>query len=349
MRDTKHDSREAILVWLPQPMGDAVLCTPALRSIRQRFETNRICFFANNVVRQVLTPNNFNDDWIEQSSRNPFAIAKTLEQYKFTHAVLFKNSFASALVCFLAGIPSRIGYCRQGRGVFLTEKLYPSKISKTKFQPLSMVDYYLAVASWLGADTANRKTELLIDQQDYENLKSSLPEAAGADGPLIILVPGGAFGPSKCWAAERFAETADRLICAFNATVFISVSDNPCEKKIAARIRGSSENNLIDLAQRPLTLGRLKSLFSISDLVITNDTGPRHIAIALGRKVVSLFGPNNPVWTDTGYEDEIQIVGDAACAPCHRPICKKTEHICMQAISVEMVFDAAKKLLENSL
>ncbi len=97
-----------------------------------------------------------------------------------------------------------------------------------------------------------------------------------------------------------------------------------------------------------ISLGELKALFSLAELVISNDTGPRHIAIALGRKVITLFGPNNPAWTDTGCENEIQIIGNVHCAPCSKPKCKKSEHICMQAITVEMVCEAAKELLENN-
>ena len=81
--------------------------------------------------------------------------------------------------------------------------------------------------------------------------------------------------------------------------------------------------------------------------MITNDTGPRHIAIAFGRRVITLFGPNNPGWTETGSENEIQIIGEAACAPCDKPVCKKSEHLCMEAITVEMVCEAAEKLLEE--
>ena len=97
----------------------------------------------------------------------------------------------------------------------------------------------------------------------------------------------------------------------------------------------------------PLDLGELKGLFASSDLVIANDTGPRHIAIALQRKVISIFGPNDPIWTDTGYENEIQIVGDAHCAPCAKPKCKETEHLCMKAVTVDMVCNAAAQLLEK--
>ncbi|MHC4359882.1 MAG: lipopolysaccharide heptosyltransferase II [Planctomycetota bacterium] len=340
--------RYNILVWLPSPMGDALFCTPALHAIRRHFESDDITFLANPVVRAVLSPNNFNNRWLQQQNDNPFAIAKALKAHDFTHAILFKNSFASALAVFLARIPYRLGYTRQGRGIFLTDKLYPAKISSTKFKPVPMIDYYLAIASWLGADTGDRKIRLHLDPDDLIHLKTKLPEVAETAGPIVVLVPGGAFGPSKCWPGERFAQLADRLIADYNATVFVSVSPNSVEKQIAAGICGSSSNKLISLAEAPLSLGQLKSLFSVTDLIISNDTGPRHIAIALQRKIVTLFGPNNPAWTDTDYENEIEIVGNVPCAPCHKPICKKAQHFCMEAITVDMVCTAAQELLGNN-
>ncbi len=348
-----------ILAWLPSPLGDAVLCTPALRAIRQHFKSSKITFYSSPVVRGVLSPCSFNDRWLEQSTNNPFAIAKMLKAHKFTHAILFKNSFASALAIFLAGVKSRIGYARDGRGLLLTDKLDPPKLPAGKFKPISMIDYYLAISSRLGADTTNKNLELSVDQQDQESLKAKLPRAAKFEGPVIIIVPGAAAGPSKCWLSEWFAQTADWLITNYNATVVISVAPTSIEEQIAKEICNSSrlslraqQNNLkdrlINLAARPVSPGELKAIFASTDLVITNDTGPRHIAMALQRKIISLLGPNNPDWTDFGYENEIRIIGDASCAPCDKPICKKSEHLCMQAITVEMVCETAKELLDNS-
>lgn len=339
---------ENILVWLPSPIGDAILCTPALRALRQLFKTQQIYFLAKPIVREVLSPCTFNDIWLEQSKSNPFVIATKLRKYKFRHAILFKNSFGSALTTFLAGIPSRIGYAREVRAPLLSSKLYPPRLPNGSFKPISMIDYYLAIASWLGADTANRELELLVEQESRETLKAKLPEASQPKGPIVTIVPGGAFGPSKCWPSERFAQTADWLITNYKAIIFISVSPAAAERQIAKEICDSSRYKLINLAERSISLGELKSLFSIAELVISNDTGPRHIAIALKRKLISLFGPNDPAWTDTGYENEIKIVGNAPCTACGRPICKEREHLCMEAITVQMVCDAAKKLLENT-
>jgi heptosyltransferase-2 len=354
-----QQTRYEILVWLPSPLGDAVLCTPALRAIRQHFKDSRITIFANPVVCEVLSSSNFIDRCLEQSTNNPLAIAKMLKAHKFTHAILFKNSFGSALAVFLAGISSRIGYARDGRGLLLTDKLYPLKLPDGKFKPVSMIDYYLSIASRLGADTADKNLELFVDRQDQENLKAKLPQVIKSEVPVIIIVPGAAGGPSKCWPSERFAQTADWFITNYNATVVISVAPNPAERQIAQEIcdlsrlsqraqRSRLEHKLINLADSPISLGELKALIACADLVISNDTGPRHIAIALRRKIISLLGPNNPAWTDFGYKNEIRIIGDVPCAPCEKPVCKQSEHLCMQAITVEMVCDAAKKLLGNS-
>jgi heptosyltransferase-2 len=329
-------------------MGDAVLCTPALRAIRQHFKNSKITFLGNATVRQILSPGSFNDTWLQPKKNNPFAIAKMLKDRKFTHAVLFKNSFASALAVLLARIPSRIGYAREGRSPLLTDKLQPPKLPNRKFKPIPMVDYYLAISSLLDADTTDRSLELTVEPQDEQSLFGKLPQLSNFEGPVVVIVPGGAFGPSKCWPGERFAKTADWLIANYNATVVVSVASTQPEKQIAREICDASQRKLISLAEIPVSLGELKALFSVADLIIGNDTGPRHIAIALQRKVITLFGPNNPAWTNTDYQNEIQITGAAPCAPCAKPICKESKHLCMESITVEMVCDAAKKLLEDS-
>lgn len=338
---------DKILVWLPSPMGDAMLATPALRAIRRHFDSAKITFLANRVVREVLSPNPFNNDWIDQTTDNPLALAQTLRSHHFTKAVLLKNSFASALTVFLAAIPSRIGYTRQARSMLLTETLHPPCLSNGKFKPISMIDYYFAIASWLGADTSDRTLQLQIEPGVIDGLRAKLPQVFDAPGPVVVLVPGGAFGLSKCWPADPFAQTADWLIENCSATVVVSVSPEPLETQIAADICSCAKHSLVNLAQNPLTLAELKALFSIAELVITNDTGPRHIAIAFKRKVITLFGPNDPAWTETDHGKEIQIVGNVPCAPCARPACAKTPHLCMNSITTQMVCDAAADLLSN--
>ncbi|MCK5565722.1 MAG: lipopolysaccharide heptosyltransferase II [Planctomycetes bacterium] len=340
--------QEKILVWLPSPMGDAILCTPALRAIRRRFESKRIYFLASPTVKQMLSPSNFNDEWIEYTGKNIFKLSQRLKKENFSTAILLKNSFGSALAVMLAGIDRRVGYSRDCRGIFLTDKIEAPMAKSGKFKAASMVNYYLGITSLLGCEADDMQLELLLEDGDLSSLAGKMPSIFSPIAPLVVLVPGGAFGPSKCWPSKRFAQTADWLVENYDATVAISVAPNKTEKQIAKDIVSVAKNKLYSLADTPLTLGELKSFIAEANLVITNDTGPRHIAIALGKKLITLFGPNNPDWTQTGYENEIQIVGTADCVPCDKPECSQLEHLCMKSITVEMVREAAEKMLKNT-
>jgi heptosyltransferase-2 len=342
------DNKDNILVWLPSPMGDAILCTPALRAIRRRFDSADMTFFGSSVVREALSPSGFTDSWIEQNGGGVFVTAKMLRNRNFSQVILFKNSFGSALTSFLAGIPVRVGYAREGRGCLLTGRLKPPTLSSGDYKPVSMVDYYLAVASWLGADVSDRSIELSYEPKDAEAVRVKLPLVFNRQGPLVILVPGAAAGTSKRWPTQRFAELAEWLIENYDAAIVLSVAPNPDEKQVAEQIVEATPHKLVNLGDTPITLGELKALYSTADLAICNDTGPRHIAIGLKRKVITLVGPNNPQWTDSGYRDEIFIKGNAPCAPCDKPVCRQTSHFCMDAITVEMVFQAAAKVLDAS-
>jgi heptosyltransferase-2 len=338
-------AKQNTLIWLPSPMGDAILCTPALRAIRRRYPDNTIWFYTSNVVRDVLSPSHFNDKWLEQTSNNPLNLASEFKKYKFDRVILFKNSFMSALTVFLARIPERIGYTREWRGIFLSEKLEPPRLPDGKYKPTSMLDYYLALAAKIGADTADRAPQLEVSQADVQSLKEKLPEIFLTDGPLVVLVPGGAFGPNKCWPAEYFARTADWLAEKYEATVIVSVAPNIFEQGVGESVCKATKHRLINLGETPLTLGELKALFAAAELVIANDTGPRHIAIALKKKIITLFGPNDPEWTQTGWPDEIQIVANVECAPCQKPQCQFEKIWCMHSIGVETVCEAADKVL----
>ncbi len=335
--------RQKILIWLPSPLGDAILATAALRAIRQKFKDAEIYFLANAPVKAVLSDGNFNDQWIDAKG-NAFTLARSLRKYSFTDAILFKNSFSSAITVFLAGIKNRIGYARDKRSWLLTNKIAPAKNPDGTFKPASMVDYYLKIAEAIGCQTQDRNLELSINQQDTKTIPSQIQEKLDSDNPVIILVPGGAFGPSKCWLAERYGETAKLLKKQYNAEVLVSVAPNEPELE-TADIICSLAAKTTNLGEFRLSLGQLKAVFAKADLVITNDTGPRHIAIALERKLITIFGPNDPEWTLTGYPNEIQIVGTAYCLPCAKPHCFQKKHICMESITVGKVMENVEKLI----
>lgn len=334
---------EKILIWLPCPLGDAVLSTAALKAIVSANSANRIVFAATKAIADLLTPNEFANEWLilgNSLSEN----VKAIKSFDFDSAILFKNSFESALTVWLAGIKTRIGYSRQGRGLFLSDRLIPPKKTFRKYMPLSMIDYYLAIAGWCGADVSDRKMTLSVDAEDTKSVCFQIP-LLNEDRLKVILVPGGAFGPSKCWNWQNYAKTAKELIGRYHAAVFICAAPSQIEMQIAEKICSYCDGSVINLAKYNLSLPKIKAVFDKCDLVISNDTGPRHIAIALQKKVITIFGPNDPAWTQTGYKDEIQIVGKADCVPCAKKVCFQKEHLCMNSITIDMVLRAVEDLL----
>jgi len=337
---------QRVLIWLPSPLGDAIMATPALRAFRSLFADASITFLCPAFTRQILSPSPFCDDWINLE-KSVWKNINLLKAGRFDTAVTLKNSFGSALTLRLAGMGRRVGYARDGRSFLLTDRVAPARTEKGDFQPAPMIDYYLKLAHTLGGRIDNRKTELSVRPEDTEAVQEKLPELKSATGPRVIIVPGGAFGPSKLWPIERYAELADRLREAYQATVILSVAPVEEEVQIAESICKLATSAPINLGHTSLNGGQLKALYALADLVITNDTGPRHIAIALDKDVVTLFGPNNPEWTQSAHDREIQIIGQAPCVPCDKPVCKQSKHLCMESITVDAVFDAAEKMLKT--
>ncbi len=340
--------KQRTAVWLPSPLGDAVMATPALKAIREHLSSAEIYFVASSGVRSFLSPSRYNDEWIEIAGGNPFRNAAVLRKHSIDSIVLMKNSFSCALAVFLAGIDKRVGYARDGRGFLLTDRLFPAKDEKGRFRPGPMIDYYLALAEKIGAEPVEKTMSLEVDPQAAEQAAQKLTFLGSSAGPLVILVPGGAFGPSKLWPGERFAAVADVLIEKYSATVIVSVAPNEAERAIADEICSKAEHKIFSLADNPLKPGLLKALFARADLVVSNDTGPRHIAVALGRRIITLFGPNNPEWTVLNYPDEIMIRGSGPCVPCDKPKCEADEHCCMLSITPEMVLEKAEQMLATA-
>jgi heptosyltransferase-2 len=335
---------QRILIWLPLPLGDAIMATPALREFRSLFPDASITFLGPAFTRQILSPSPFCNDWIDLEKSS----LKNILQIKMGHfdtAIVLKNSFGSALALWLAGIGRRIGYARERRSFLLTDRINPLRNDGGAFLPIPMVDYYLKIADTLGGCIDNKNTELSVRPEDTEAVLTMLPQMKSLKGPLVILVPGGAFGPSKLWPIERYAQLTDKLYDTYHATVILSVAPIKEEVKIAESICQRAVSDPINLGHTSLNGGQLKALYELADLVVTNDTGPRHIAIALDKDLITLFGPNNPEWTQTDHDKEIQVIGKAPCVPCNKPICKQRQHLCMESITVDHIFELVQKII----
>lgn len=339
---------------LPNWVGDLVLATPALRALRTVHRQAHLTFLVKSHLAEVLGGGDWMDEVIHWPSgrnrdtrRQSFVgLAGQLRRRRFDWAVLLTNSFRSALLARLSGIRRRIGYDREGRGLLLTDKLLPEK-ADGRFVPVPMTRYYGAVARYLGCREVPSALELYTTPEDESAAEQVLRSAGVTAGqPVVVLNPGASFGPAKCWLPERFAEVADRLAAEQNAAVLVACG--PKETETARAVGRRIQRRAVVLDDPVVRLGPLKALIRRADLLITNDTGPRHFANAFGTPVVTIFGPTDPKWTETDVSTERGLMVKVHCGPCMKRTCP-LDHRCMKWVSTEMVLASAGELLRERL
>lgn len=349
---------QKILVFQPSWVGDAVMATPALRALRKLYPEAHIAYLMRRYVEPILNGVPWADQVITyRASKRPlgkgqfFSVAARLRKAKFDMALLMPNSFKSALICRMAGIKRIVGYDRDGRGFLLSDKLLAQR-ERGKFVPFPMVRYYLGLVQYLGSMERDLSMRLFVSDDERQAARDVLaragldidlerPAAAGKS-PLVLLNPGANYGAAKCWPAEYFAQLADMLVDQIGATIMLSGS--PDEKPILDAIRRHMKRTPIDLSAHGLTLGALKEITRRCDLMVTNDTGPRHIAAAFDVPVVTLFGPTHPEWTEIYFPKERKVAVKVFCGPCQKKTCP-LDHRCMIRITPAMACDAAIDLL----
>lgn len=343
---------QRILVAVPNWIGDVVMATPCLTALRQHFPTAQITHLMRPYVSDVLGGGDLADAeifWPTKSNRpnddrhtsGTLNLIRKLRARRFDMAVLLTNSFRSALVTTLARIPQRIGYARDRRSWLLTDKLYPPRTGRT-FTPIPAIDYYNEIARKLGCSPVEREMVLYFTDDDEQTATEKL-ESLDPSRPIIVLNPGANYGSAKCWPAEKYAALSDRLVRDHGAQVVASLSPN--ESRIADQIRAAATEPIdifVDLG-----IGPLKALISQCDLLISNDTGPRHFAPALNIPVVTIFGSSDPRWAETYAARERIVKLDLDCQPCMERTCPLGHHNCMRELPVDLVLEAALELLQK--
>lgn len=351
-----------ILIVQPSWVGDAVMATPTLRAIRELYPQAHISYLMRRYVKPLYGGIPWADQLITYRTGKTkakagkgdfFDLAARLHAGRFDLAVLLPNSFKTALVCKMARIPRILGYERDGRSFLLTDRLLPSK-EKGKFVPSPIVKYYLGLAHYLGSKQTDLKMELFVTPAEQREAREVFarcgldPEldrpTTQGKAPLILLNPGAAFGAAKCWRPEYFAELADRFVDELGATVLLSAA--PKERPIVEAIKRQMRHAPVDLSNKGTTLGSLKEIVRRCDLMVTNDTGPRHIAAAMDVPVVTVFGPTHPEWTEIYYPKERQVAVKVFCGPCQRKTCP-LDHRCMTRVTPAMVYARCMELLPS--
>lgn len=344
-----------IAVLLPNWVGDVVMATPALRALRRHFRRARITYVGRDLALGTLSGCDWADRAMVDRSRQKPRVRHFLGQVprvragRFDLAVLLPNSFRSALLVRLAGVRRIAGYAREGRGWLLTDKLAPPRQADGGFLPISAVRYYLDLLNVLDVPPGPEHMELPVAAADSQAADALLAEAGVHPGrPVIMLNPGASFGVSKMWDPERFAELGDLLIGAHGAQIIINAA--PGERAIAAQVGAAMRHRpAVSFAERLNTIGLLKGLMRRCTLLVTNDTGARHVAAAMGIGLVTLFGSTDPRWSRIDYAREEIVRVDVPCSPCQSKMCPQPAgpryHQCMAAITPETVLAACEAVL----
>ena len=348
-----------ILVVLPNWVGDVVMATPVLRALRAHHRQARITYLGPQSSLDVLSPLKWADSAVADLSRrrpkrlaNFFRTANRLRKDRFDLAILMPNSFRSAILTKLSACQQIAGYDRDGRGWLLTDRLAPKRDAQGRFVAMPTLQYYRDLAQFTGVPVDDMRMELPVDEA-HERSAGNLLAEMGADAarPIVMLNPGAAFGPSKMWEPPHYGALADMLIEQRGAQIIINAAPN--ERHIAAQVQAHMRHApLLSFAQRDNSIGLLKALLARCDLLVTNDTGPRHIGAALGIGVVTVFGSTDPRWAQIDYPRERVVRLDVSCSPCQSKLCLQVPgpsyHQCMSAITPQQVALPSLELLDSA-
>ncbi len=347
-------------------LGDAVMTAPALLRLREKFPDAHIALLTPEKLKQLWQQHPAVDESISFSSgEGVFAVAKKLRAGRFDAALVLPNSPRSAIEVFLAGIPNRMGYARPWRNFFLTQTVSP-RIDIVKMRKRSVAEIerlirekpqdasrqpkfsesmhqtheYLRLAAAMEADPGPLPPKLFVTPEEVEAIKREFRlEDTTYQHPFFGINAGAEYGPAKRWPIQRFISAAleirSRVAC--NWIIF----GGPADKPIAEQLEQGIDSAVYNLAGRT-SLRELMAALKLCRVFLTIDTGPMHMAAALGVPVVAIFGSTSPELTGPVSSGEARhqiLTSDAPCSPCFLRTCP-IDFRCMNGIGVERVVEA---------
>jgi heptosyltransferase-2 len=340
-----------ILIRATNWLGDAVMSLPALHALRDRFPGAHLAVHALPWVADLYARETFLDQVIPYAARRGasdwmgrWRAARQLRAGRFDCAILLPNSFDSALVAWLAGIPRRIGYNRDGRGLLLTDAIPPPRPGEI---PRHESYYYLELLRRPGILTSLPEGGLIQLEGAAQARQAGEHRfgGMGIGGPVIGVSPGAAYGGAKRWLPDRFAEAAARVAEVNGAAVavFGSKDERPAAGLVMENLcaRGVAAWNFAG----ETTLGEFVDLAAACRLFLTNDSGAMHVASALGVPTVAVFGATDHEATGP-LGPLVRVVREPVeCSPCLLRECP-IDHRCMTRVTVERVAAEALELLK---
>jgi len=337
--------RRRVVVRAPNWLGDAVLALPAMVALRRHFAGDSLTIAAPAGVAALFR---------EDTGVQPDAVldvpaltrdaVRALRAGAFDLGVLFPNSFRTAWVLRRAGVPERWGFARGMRGALLTRRSRPGAPGGHH------CDYYRALVRGLDVACDDRPPALRASTGSRVRAAALLARAGVPEGARLVgVAPGAAYGQAKQWPPARMAEVVARLVreCDVTCVIVGAAHDRLAGREIESRLRShapETQSRVIDFIGRT-DLGSLVGLASMCRVFVSNDSGAMHVAAALGRPVVAMFGPTDERATRPLGAGDV-ITADVFCRPCHLRDCP-IDHRCMKRITAGAVFAAVSRHLES--
>lgn len=331
---------------MPNWLGDLVMATPILADLRRHWPDAKITAMCQGVIGQVIQedPNIDNlfifkrpKGWMNRQSQHE--LIEPLKKGDYDLGILLTNSLSSAWWFWIGNVQNRIGYATHWRSLFLNSPIpFPSQ---RETQHLVMT--YKMLLEPLGIPVSDTPPRLYLTHEELHTVKEKLYHAGvqPSDG-LIGINPGAAYGSAKCWLPERFKELSQRLLKFPNVKI-IFFGDKAGQSLVDA-ICADFSDRVINCAGKT-TLRELMALIQSCHLFLTNDSGPMHIASALGIPLIALFGSTSD--TATGpYSGGHVIHKHVSCSPCYRRVCP-IDFRCMTRIGVDEVYQEIQKFIER--
>ena len=349
IRNPKSEIRKykRILIVRLDRIGDVILSTPVIRAVRDAYPDSHIACMVRPYALDIVRGNPcldevivYDKDAAHKSFWKTVRFAADLRKKKFDLAILLHPTNRTHLIAFLAGIPVRVGYDKK-LSALLTKRIPHTKQLGLKHE----VDYALDMLRCVGIEPRDRKLCIPVHEESERKVKAVFASNGIRESDTVIAVHPGASCPSKRWSAERFARVADRLTEGYNAKVVIIASekDRAFGDKVASLMKGPSLN-----LSGKTSVADLASVLRRAKLFISNDSGPVHIACAVGTPVVDIFGRNDRGlsprrWGPTGANDVV-IHKEVGCEVCLAHNCK-LGFKCLDAITVDEVVEAGERIL----
>ncbi|NOQ47531.1 MAG: lipopolysaccharide heptosyltransferase II [Desulfobulbaceae bacterium] len=343
-----------ILIRSTNWIGDAIMTTPAVRTIRANFPDAEITMLALPWVSDVFRscPDVDHIFLYEKNGRHhgikgKMQLAFDLKKENYDAAILLQNAFEATFITRLARIPVRGGYTTDGRGVLLTHGVKKHPYIGTKHQ----VHYYQEMLQGLGLKPGSDTLELFLSDEAKSEAREFLAKKAGLGKGRAAAVgfnPGASYGPAKQWPFDKFGRLAAQLCRQTNAVILIfgTNADHEAARKIMEAVPES--DRMIDLTGKTNLAGAM-ALIGGCNVFVTNDSGLMHVAAALHTPTVAIFGSTDHIATGPYSDNATVIRKPLPCSPCKKTHCPEKHFNCMQQIQVQEVLTSVQDHLQRMM